>query len=168
MLPSGPLHRWTPSCPTRGLANIGDATSAGQILQIGLKPLDLPVQLLGLAAKLHPFQFVDLGVDLIHRDITLGKLGTGLDQQGLERINVIRKLGGSIRHARSLRARQSVHNTDSTSLRRGCRQSMPSSNIDSCDLAANADPIKRVRVPGEGRVEEGRPVLQAGNAVSSS
>src|SRR5579862_9444066 len=111
--------------------NIGNATPSGQILQFGLKPLDLPVQLLGLAARLHPFQFVDLGLELFDLDITLGKLGTGLDQQGLESIDVIWKLG-ILGHARSLRAPQCVYNTDSTAVRRGCRQSMPSSNIDSC------------------------------------
>jgi hypothetical protein len=47
-----------------GTANICDTTSTGQLLQFGLEPLDLPVQLLGLAPELHPFEFVDLRLEL--------------------------------------------------------------------------------------------------------
>ena len=75
-----------------GTANICDTTSTGQLLQFGLEPLDLPVQLLGLAAELHPFEFVDLRLELFDLDSQLGKLGASLDRQGFERIDIIRKL----------------------------------------------------------------------------
>ncbi|CAB3710458.1 hypothetical protein LMG27174_04208 [Paraburkholderia rhynchosiae] len=42
-------------------ANIRDTTPAGQFLQFGLKPFDLPVQLLGLEAGFEPF-YLDIAL----------------------------------------------------------------------------------------------------------
>ncbi|MGF6293022.1 hypothetical protein QFZ98_004883 [Paraburkholderia youngii] len=71
---------------------------AGQILELSLERLDLPLQLLGLATELHAPKLVDLGLELLDLDISFGKQTTGLDQQGLPQFDIVRKLGAA-RHA---------------------------------------------------------------------
>ncbi|KND56907.1 hypothetical protein BVER_02757 [Candidatus Burkholderia verschuerenii] len=87
-------------CPS-GLRtlHVCNAASGGQILELSLEGLDLPLQLFGFAAELHAPKFVDLCLELLDLDIAFGKQTTSLDQQGLQEIDIVRKIG-AVRHAR--------------------------------------------------------------------
>jgi hypothetical protein len=78
--------------------HIRNAAPGGQILELSLERLDLPLQLLGLATELHAPELIDLGLELPDLDIPLGKQTTGLDQQGLQEFDIVRKIG-AVRHA---------------------------------------------------------------------
>ncbi|WP_375792054.1 hypothetical protein [Paraburkholderia atlantica] len=65
---------------------------------MSLERLDLPLQLLGLATELHAPELVDLRLELLNLDIAFGKQATGLNQQGLQELDIIRKIG-AVRHA---------------------------------------------------------------------
>ncbi|MGF6483226.1 hypothetical protein QFZ91_005453 [Paraburkholderia sp. JPY419] len=65
---------------------------------MSLERLDLPLQLLGLATELHAPELVDLGLELLNLDIAFSKQATGLNQQGLRELDIVRKIG-AVRHA---------------------------------------------------------------------
>jgi hypothetical protein len=74
------------------------AAPGSQILELSLERLDLPLQLLGLATELHAPELVDPCLELLDLDIPFGKHATGLDQQGLQEFDIVRKIG-AVRHA---------------------------------------------------------------------
>jgi hypothetical protein len=43
-------------------------------------------------------ELVDLGLELLNLDIAFGEQATGLDQQGLQEFDIVRKIG-AVRHA---------------------------------------------------------------------
>ena len=77
--------------------HVCNAASGGQILDLGLEGLDLPLQLFGLAAELHAPKFVDLRLKLLDLDIAFSKQTTGLDQQGLQQFDIVWRIG-AVRH----------------------------------------------------------------------
>ncbi|MGF6482607.1 hypothetical protein QFZ91_004834 [Paraburkholderia sp. JPY419] len=78
--------------------HIHNAAPSRQILKLSLERLDLPLQLLGLATELHSPELVDLRLELLNLDIAFGKQATGLNQQGLQELDIVRKIG-AVRHA---------------------------------------------------------------------
>ncbi|SIT49539.1 conserved hypothetical protein [Paraburkholderia ribeironis] len=78
--------------------HIHNAAPGGQILKLCLERLDLPLQLLGLATELHAPELVDLRLELLNLDIAFGKQAAGLNQQGLQELDIVRKIG-AVRHA---------------------------------------------------------------------
>ncbi|GJH12849.1 hypothetical protein CBA19CS11_28445 [Caballeronia novacaledonica] len=79
--------------------HVCNAASGGQIFELGLEGLYLPLQLFGFAAELHAPKFVDLCLELIDLDIAFSEQTASLDQQGLQDFDIVRKIG-AVRHAR--------------------------------------------------------------------
>jgi hypothetical protein len=97
--PLRPSVHWRRSVCVSSLRtlHVCNAASGGQILELGLEGLDLPLQLFGLAAELHAPKFVDLRLKLLDLDIAFSKQTTGLDQQGLQQFDIVWKIG-AVRH----------------------------------------------------------------------
>lgn len=126
-----------------GTAHIRNAAPGSQFLQLGLEPGDLTVKLLGLATKVHPLELVDLRLQPLDLEILLGHVPPQpLDlatlfgkrralrkHQRLQRVDILREIG-AVRHEAQFEP-SARFNIDSAAVRRGCLQSMPSSNIES-------------------------------------
>ena len=106
--------------------HISDTTLTRQILECAFEPRDLPVQLLGLASELHALKLVDLRLELLDLQIALGKLGTGLDQQGPQGFNIVRKFG-AVRHVAQFgdRAKAGALRCDMASMIVACERWIP-------------------------------------------
>lgn len=71
-------------------SHVSGITLTRQFLQLRFKPRDLPLQLLALACEVHALELLDLRLELLDLQIALGKLGTSLDQQGPQGLNIVR------------------------------------------------------------------------------
>jgi hypothetical protein len=60
--------------------------------------LDAACNCSGLATEPHAPELVDLGLELLDLDSPFGKQATGLDQQGLQGFDIVRKIG-TVRYA---------------------------------------------------------------------
>jgi hypothetical protein len=120
------LCGWYARCRCACPSDVSDAACGRQILKLLLESLDLPIQLLGFTAELHALELVDQHLKPFDLEIALGERRASLDQHGLERCNIIGKIGAG-RHA-----------TQFTSLRRGLQHRQ-------CGATAGLAPIDALK-----------------------
>jgi hypothetical protein len=73
--------------------HIHNTAPGGQIVELSLERFELTLQLLGLATELHAPERVDLRLEPLNLDITIGKRATSLQQQRLQEFDIVWKFG---------------------------------------------------------------------------